>query len=152
MHHRINSRVKKLVIAAAGVIAFILAVHLVLLLVPKDPLKVLEELPYSTVYYDSQGKLLQVTSLPEGGRREKLESADITSLAKKVFIKAEDKRFYLHNGVDYAALVSALVQNAGGGQIVRGGSTITMQLVKMQDEDKSLTDRKSTRLNSSHQV
>ena len=119
--------------------AIIIAFNLALLFVPADYLKDLETRPYSTVYYDSKGELLQVTSLPDGGRREKLDGADITRLAKKVFIKAEDKRFYLHNGVDYAALVSALVQNARGHQIVRGGSTITMQLVKMQDDDKSLT-------------
>ena len=122
-----------------GLFAIIIAFNLALLFVPTDYLKTLESHPYSTVYYDSQGELLQVTSLPDGGRREKLESADITRLAKKIFIKAEDKRFYLHNGVDYAALVSALVQNAQGRQIVRGGSTISMQLVKMQDDDKSIT-------------
>ena len=122
-----------------GLFAVIIAFNLALLFVPTDYLETLENRPYSTVYYDSQGELLQVTSLPDGGRREKLDAADIPRLAKKVFIKAEDKRFYLHNGVDYAALVSALVQNARGRQIVRGGSTISMQLVKMQDDDKSLT-------------
>ena len=122
-----------------GLFAVIITFNLALLFVPADYLKTLENRPYSTVYYDSKGELLQVTSLPDGGRREKLDGADIPRLAKKIFIKAEDKRFYLHNGVDYAALVSALIQNARGRQIVRGGSTITMQLVKMQDEDKSLT-------------
>ena len=122
-----------------GLFAVIIAFNLALLFVPTDYLKTLESHPFSTVYYDSQGELLQVTSLPDGGRREKLDSADIPRLAKKIFIKAEDKRFYLHNGVDYAALVSALIQNARGRQIVRGGSTISMQLVKMQDDDKSLT-------------
>ena len=135
MHHRI----KVLIAVVSGVISVNIAVRLALLLVRYDPLKELKSRPYSTIYYDSQGKLLQVTSLENGGRREKLDSRAITKDIKKIFVKTEDKRFYLHNGVDYPALVSAFFQNAGGKQIVRGGSTITMQLVKMVNEDKALT-------------
>ena len=135
MHHRIT-RAQAVVLVLAAVL---LLLQLALLLVPGDPLKAIDALPYSTVYYDCQGNLLQVTSLENGERREKLEKAQITRSIKKVFIKTEDKRFYFHNGVDYAALLSALLQNARGRQIVRGGSTISMQLVKMQDTDKGRT-------------
>ena len=135
MHHRI----KVLLTVVLGLIAINLAISLVLLLVPYDPLKELKARPYSTVYYDSQRKLLQVTSLENGGRREKLDSQALNKDIKKIFIKTEDKRFYFHNGVDYPALISAFFQNAGGNQIVRGGSTITMQLVKMVNKDNTLT-------------
>ena len=135
MHHRI----KVLLTVVLGLIAINIAIRLVLLLVPYDPLKELKSRPYSTVYYDSQGKLLQVTSLENGGRREKLDSQALNKDIKKIFIKAEDKRFYFHKGVDYPALISAFFQNAGGKQIVRGGSTITMQLVKMVNKDNTLT-------------
>jgi len=135
MHHRI----KVLLTVVLGLIAINLAIRLVLLLVPYDPLKELRARPYSTVYYDSQGKLLQVTSLENGGRREKLDSQALNKDIKKIFIKAEDKRFYFHKGVDYPALISAFFQNAGGKEIVRGGSTITMQLVKMVNKDNTLT-------------
>ena len=135
MHHRI----KVLIAVVLGVIAINIVIRLALLTVRYDPLKELKSRPYSTVYYDSQGKLLQVTSLENGGRREKLASGALTKDIKKIFVKTEDKRFYLHNGVDYPALVSAFFQNAGGKQIVRGGSTITMQLVKMVNEDNTLT-------------
>ncbi len=135
MHHRI----KVLIAVVLGVIAVNIAVRLALLLVRKDPLKELNSRPYSTVYYDSQGQLLQVTSLENSGRREKLDPSLISKNIKKVFIKTEDKRFYFHNGVDYPALVSAFFQNASGKQIVRGGSTITMQLVKMVNEDNTLS-------------
>ncbi len=136
------ARLKKgrIVLAAAlGIIALNVVIHLALLLVPNDPLKILEARPYSQVYYDSNGNLLQVTSLEDGERREKLAKKDISRLVKKVFIKAEDKRFYFHHGVDYAALTSALFQNLGGKQIIRGGSTIPMQIVKIQSKDNSLT-------------
>ena len=135
MHHR----VKVLLAAVLGIVTINLVIWLALLLVPQDHLKTLQARPYSTVYYDSQGVLLQVTSLQDGARREKLDPEKISRNIKKVFIKAEDKRFNIHHGVDYAALVSAFFQNLKGGQIVRGGSTITMQLVKMQNDDNSLT-------------
>ena len=136
---KFNKKGRIVLTTVLGLFAIIIAFNLVLLFIVKDPLKQIEALPYSTVYYDAQGELLQVTSLPDGGRREKLKATDISRNIKKVFIKAEDKRFYFHNGVDYLALVSALIQNASGKQIVRGGSTITMQLVKMQDSNKGRT-------------
>ena len=136
---KLNKKGRVALAIVLGLFAFFIAFNLALLLVPKDYLKALQNRPYSTVYYDSQGQLLQVTSLSDGSRCEKLEQADITRLSKKIFIKAEDKRFYFHNGVDCAALISALLQNARGRQIVRGGSTITLQLVKMQDSNKGRT-------------
>ena len=136
---RLNKKGRIILAVVLGLVALNIVTDLALLLVPSDYLANLKERPYSTVYYDSQQQLLQVTSLPQGGRREKLESREITRLVKKVFIKAEDKRFYFHHGADYTALLSAVWQNIRGKQIVRGGSTITMQLVKMQNQDNSLT-------------
>ncbi|MDR1395109.1 MAG: penicillin-binding protein 1C, partial [Deltaproteobacteria bacterium] len=43
----------------------------------------------------------------------------------------EDKRFYRHPGVDPLALLRALGQNILSGRIVSGGSTITVQTVKL---------------------
>ena len=133
MHHRIK------VILVLGLAGFLILLDLVLALLPNDQLKLLEERKYSTVYYDSQGSLLQVTTVKDGERREKLEKNLINKSIKKIFIKTEDKRFYFHNGVDYAALLHAMLQNMRGKKIVRGGSTITMQLVKMLNTDKSPT-------------
>lgn len=48
------------------------------------------------------------------------------------FIAVEDRRFYLHSGIDYFSLFRAaisLVKNDG--EITQGGSTITQQLVKL---------------------
>ncbi len=45
-------------------------------------------------------------------------------------VAAEDKRFYAHNGVDVLAVVRAVWQNATGGEIVSGASTITQQLAR----------------------
>ena len=45
-------------------------------------------------------------------------------------IAAEDARFYQHNGFDWHAMEIAAEDDMGGGRRIRGGSTITQQLVK----------------------
>ncbi|MCS7082829.1 MAG: monofunctional biosynthetic peptidoglycan transglycosylase [Bacteroidetes bacterium] len=45
-------------------------------------------------------------------------------------IAGEDGRFYAHWGIDWEALREAYERNVRRGRIVRGGSTITQQLVK----------------------
>lgn len=45
-------------------------------------------------------------------------------------VAAEDKRFYTHGGVDVAAVLRAVWQNAAGQEVVSGASTITQQLAR----------------------
>ncbi|MDO5041013.1 MAG: transglycosylase domain-containing protein [Peptoniphilus sp.] len=46
------------------------------------------------------------------------------------FIAIEDHRFYKHKGVDLVAIIGSSVDNIRAKSIVRGGSTITQQLIK----------------------
>jgi penicillin-binding protein 1C len=46
-------------------------------------------------------------------------------------LMAEDRRFFAHRGTDWLAAVKALQQNFVAGRVVRGGSTITHQVVRM---------------------
>lgn len=59
------------------------------------------------------------------------------------FVAIEDHRFYSHFGVDPIAIVSSSIDNIKARAIVRGGSTITQQLIKNTylSPDKKL-DRK----------
>ena len=45
-------------------------------------------------------------------------------------VAAEDTHFYKHHGVDWQAVDKVIEENLDEGRIVRGGSTITQQLVK----------------------
>ena len=50
---------------------------------------------------------------------------------KNAFISAEDKNFYSHPGYDLRGIISAIVDAVrSGGQVVRGASTITQQVMK----------------------
>ena len=58
-------------------------------------------------------------------------------------LAAEDKRFYMHPGIDPQGIARAAMVNLSAGRIVQGGSTITQQVAKLLflDADRSL-DRK----------
>jgi penicillin-binding protein 1A len=45
-------------------------------------------------------------------------------------LSIEDRKFYEHNGVDFAGTIRALTRNVDSGSIEQGASTITEQLIK----------------------
>jgi penicillin-binding protein 1C len=47
----------------------------------------------------------------------------------------EDEYFYYHPGVNPVSLVKALLANIKSGKVVRGGSTISMQLMRMKNKN-----------------
>ncbi len=55
---------------------------------------------------------------------------DLPEYLPEAVIATEDRRFYLHFGVDPIGLARALIINYKSGRVVQGGSTITQQLAK----------------------
>jgi membrane peptidoglycan carboxypeptidase len=62
--------------------------------------------------------------------REIVPASQIPDVMRKAIIAIEDRRFLEHHGVDTEALARAVVKNSQSGDIVQGGSTLTMQYVK----------------------
>jgi len=86
--------------------------------------------PTSTVLLDRNGKLLGARIAKDGQWR----FPDRTSVPYKFsqcLIQFEDRQFYNHPGVNPVALFRALRQNLSSGEVVSGGSTITMQVIRM---------------------
>ena len=50
---------------------------------------------------------------------------------ERCLIAFEDRHFYYHWGVDPAAICRAMYQNLRAGRVVSGGSTLTMQVVRL---------------------
>lgn len=90
--------------------------------------------PTSTVIEDREGRLLGAQIAGDGQWR--FPSADsVPDKYARALILFEDKRFYRHWGVDILALGRALRQNIRTGHVVSGGSTLTMQVIRMMQEN-----------------
>ncbi|MBL7032409.1 MAG: PBP1A family penicillin-binding protein [Nitrospira sp.] len=57
--------------------------------------------------------------------------ADIPEDLIRAIVSVEDSRFWLHQGIDYIAIVRAIVKDVYAGKIKQGASTITQQLAKV---------------------
>jgi penicillin-binding protein 1A len=63
-------------------------------------------------------------------KREVVFLDRVPSYLIQAFVAGEDARFFQHKGLDYLAILRALLRNIFSGEIVQGGSTITQQVVK----------------------
>ena len=63
-------------------------------------------------------------------KRRTIEYQDIPLNLKNAFLAAEDDQFFEHNGIRVLSFVRAFVQLIKSGEIVSGGGTITMQVVR----------------------
>ncbi len=94
--------------------------------------------PTCMVLEASNGDLLGARIAQDGQWRfpyeEKIPEKFIRSIV--VF---EDKRFFRHPGFDPVAFCRAFLQNLKSGSIASGGSTITMQVIRLSRKGKSRT-------------
>jgi membrane peptidoglycan carboxypeptidase len=86
------------------------------------------ELPASTYVYDRTGKVLLARF--ECQNREQVRFDEIPSDIVDATIASEDRTFWTNDGIDYYAVAAAAAQNLKAGEIVRGASTITAQVIK----------------------
>lgn len=94
--------------------------------------------PFSVVVEDRDGNLLNALIAQDGQWRFPVQG-NIPDKFKVAITQFEDKRFYYHPGVDFLALVRAAYQDITTGKIKSGGSTITMQVIRIAREGKPRT-------------
>ena len=78
------------------------------------------------VYYDKNNTLIK----EEINGKSITDIINIPEYTKNAFISIEDKRFYLHNGLDYKGLLRATFNNIKTLSFKEGASTISQQLIK----------------------
>ena len=86
--------------------------------------------PYSTVVTDRNEELLGARIASDGQWRFPPRLTTPEKM-KQCLITFEDKHFYHHWGVNPLAIGRALYQNIKGGRIISGGSTLTMQTIRL---------------------
>ena len=92
--------------------------------------------PTGTVIYCRDGRLMGARIADDGQWR--FPPADtLPEKYIKALILFEDRRFYRHPGIDPLAMARAFRQNISEKKIISGGSTISMQAIRlMQDNPK----------------
>ncbi|RMG81789.1 MAG: penicillin-binding protein 1C [Bacteroidetes bacterium] len=94
--------------------------------------------PFSRVLLDRNGQLLGAT-IAEDEQWRFPPSADVPEKFAAALIEFEDRRFWHHPGVDPIGIGRAMIQNIKNGRVVSGGSTLTMQVIRLSGEQKSRT-------------
>ncbi len=86
--------------------------------------------PQSRILLDRDGQLLAASIASDGQWRFPVPDSVPVKL-KLSLLEFEDRHFYSHPGVHLPSIVRAAKQNYKADKIVSGGSTITMQLVRL---------------------
>ncbi len=94
----------------------------------EDTLAGAQRLAESSYIFAADGSL--ITGLHEEQNRDIIPIDQVPTQVQQAVIAIEDARFFEHPGVDFKAIVRALLRNTAEGRVVEGGSTITQQYIK----------------------
>lgn len=91
--------------------------------------------PYSTVIESEEGELLGAKIARDGQWRFPAQDS-VPEKFKKCIVYFEDEHFYQHPGFNPVAMIKAVKQNHEAGKVVRGGSTLTQQVIRLSRDGK----------------
>lgn len=93
--------------------------------------------PLSYAVYDNDGRLLGAKVAAD--EQWRFESSTVPEKFESAIIAFEDKRFRYHFGIDPLSLARAVTMNLKQSRVVSGGSTITMQTVRLLENHPKRT-------------
>jgi len=91
--------------------------------------------PTSFVLEDTEGNLLSASIAIDGQWRFPF-NLNLPDKFIQCITTFEDKRFFYHPGIDPIALSRAVYQNVKSKKVVSGGSTLTMQVIRLSRGEK----------------
>jgi penicillin-binding protein 1C len=100
-------------------------------LLPRD----LFRAPLSYVIEARDGTLLSARIAADGQWRFP-PGRDVPEKFRRALVVFEDKRFFRHSGIDGLAIARAARLNLAAGEVVSGGSTLTMQVARLSRADR----------------
>ncbi len=96
------------------------------------------ERPYSSVLLDREGELLSAIVAADGQWRFPAPDS-VPYKFKTALLHFEDRHFYNHPGVYLPSLAQAMLENLQAGRVVRGGSTVSMQVIRLSRQNPRRT-------------
>ncbi len=94
--------------------------------------------PTCTVLTDEKGNILNARIADDGQWRFPPRT-NVPEKFKQAILQFEDRSFYEHMGFSFSAFGRAMKQNISVGKVVSGGSTITMQVVRLSRKGQGRT-------------
>lgn len=104
---------------------------------PRPPL--LDGVVFSQAVYDRDGRLMRLTLAPDGYYRLRTTLGEMSLSLPEVTLLQEDRHFYNHPGVNPFSLIRSVWNTYVIRQRRMGGSTVTMQLVRIKYGLKTTT-------------
>jgi penicillin-binding protein 1C len=92
----------------------------------------------STVVEDSNGNLLSAR-IAEDGQWRFPQNKNVPEKFVKSIVQFEDRQFFFHPGINVKSILRAIIQNLKEKKTVSGGSTITMQVIRLARKGKDRT-------------
>jgi penicillin-binding protein 1C len=100
--------------------------------------KPLFEKPFSTLILDKNGSVLSAR-IAEDDQWRFVPNDSIPNKFEQCILTFEDKYFYSHPGFNPVSLARALWKNLRAGKVVSGGSTLSMQVIRMSRNNPART-------------
>ncbi|MBP5268274.1 MAG: transglycosylase domain-containing protein, partial [Ruminococcus sp.] len=94
------------------------------------PRNLFKDVQYSTMVLDRNGKLIGARIADDGQWRFP-PYGEVPEKYATALIQFEDQYFKYHPGVNPISIIRALIGNIRSGKITSGGSTITMQVIRL---------------------
>ena len=94
--------------------------------------------PYSTVLTAKNGELLGA-KIADDGQWRFPATDNYSPKYVACLLEYEDRWFFFHPGFNPVAFVKSFIDNIKAGEVVRGGSTISMQVVRMSRDNPPRT-------------
>jgi penicillin-binding protein 2A len=111
-----------------GVIIFIIVISIIIVwFLNLNISKLADPLPQPTLIFDKNEKLAAQFSV---SKIEPVTLEQIPQQLRDAVVASEDRRFYMHSGVDIRSIARALWRDIRSQDFSEGGSTITQQLAK----------------------
>lgn len=106
----------------------------------------------SRMVFDAGGHPLRAFPLEDGRWRLSTQLDALDPVFVDALLAVEDKRFWHHSGVDWLGLVRAAGTSLIAGEIVSGGSTITMQTARLLEPRPRTVGSKLIEIMRAHQI
>ena len=94
--------------------------------------------PTATVIESKDGKLL-AAKIADDGQWRFPETDSVPGKFASCIVQFEDAYFYEHPGFNPVSIVKSLIENIKAGKVVRGGSTLTQQVIRLSRKGQSRT-------------